>query len=83
MLMRFGNGQGWHNATQSEIEEMKKNGWEESSEEERTKFIAAKNQPIVEKSVTIEPQREAKGKPGRKPKNKVAGGVYGDDSDQG
>lgn len=60
MLMRHPN-HGWHNASSGEVETMKKNGWIESSEEERAIIIAEKLQPE-----TL--QIPIKGKPGRPPK---------------
>lgn len=68
---------GWHNASDLEKDEMKKNGWLESSEEERQKLIAAK----VGKGVIIATQdAPTRGKPGRKPKL-FLGGSYGDSTD--
>lgn len=73
MLMRH-EVNGWHNASGLEVEEMKKNGWIEVTEAEHLAIIAAKrkakDEPLKEVSVIIEPQQEAvKGKPGRKPKH--------------
>mgnify|MGYP001583423616 CR=1 FL=1 len=69
MLMRHPM-QGWHNAMSSEVEEMKKNGWLESSYEERAKIVAAKYAPQSETTETPETlQEKPNGKPGRKPKN--------------
>lgn len=86
MLMQFGKAQGWTYALGAEIEELKKQGWVESSEEERLAIIDEKRKAInaPEKSVIIETQQEAvKGKPGRKPKNHLLGGVHGNRTDQG
>lgn len=63
---------GYHNASGSEIEELKKSGWVEVTEDDWKKIIANKNKKEPEniESVIIEPQQEAvKGKPGRKPKH--------------
>lgn len=75
MLMRHPM-QGWHNADTSEIEEMKKNGWLESSPEEHARFVAAKhatkdstNNVIAIPETPVAIQVPMKGKPGRKPKN--------------
>lgn len=70
MLMRHEN-HGWHNAVGSEIEEMKKNGWIESSYEEHAKFVAAKyTVNEVKKEIPAVIQAiPVRGKPGRKPKN--------------
>lgn len=68
MLMKHSE-HGWQNASSLEAEEMKKNGWAESSYEELANVIAAKNAPKIEEAAIIEPQQEAvKRKPGRKPK---------------
>lgn len=75
MLMRHPDN-GWHNASGIEVEEMKKNGWIESSYEEYQKVIDAKKSPQLKEAVIIEPQdAPAKGKPGRKSKN-LMGGIY-------
>ena len=77
MLMRH-DEHGWHNANGIEIEEMKKNGWIESSYAEYQKVVDAKKSPKQKEAVIIEPQdAPAKGKPGRKPKLYL-GGIYGD-----
>lgn len=91
MLMQFGKAQGWAYALGAEIEELKKQGWVESSEEERMKIIEAKrkaievkNEPLKAEPAIIEQQQEVvKGKPGRKPKNHLLGGVDGNYSKQG
>lgn len=81
MLMRH-DVNGWHNASGPEIEDMKKNGWIESSYEEYKKVIDAKKAPKHEEPVIIEAQdATVKGKPGRKPKLSL-GGIYGDNSDK-
>lgn len=77
MLMRH-DEHGWHQATGLEVEDMKKNGWIETSDAERKKIIDAKKSPQKVEADIIEPQdAPAKGKPGRKPKN-LMGGIYGD-----
>lgn len=81
MLMRHIE-HGWHNATSLEAEDMKANGWVETTEAERNKIIKAKNAPKVQETVIITPQdTPAKGKPGRKTKLYL-GGIYGDNSDK-
>lgn len=80
MLMQFGKSRGWCYAIGAEIEELKKQGWIESSEEERLAIIEEKRKSINAngKSVIVEPIQEAvKGKPGRKPKNFLTGGNDG------
>lgn len=73
---------GWHNATSLEVEDMKKNGWIERSEEFRQKIIDSKKSPKKQENVIITPQdAPEKGKPGRKRKN-LMGGIYGDNSNQ-
>ena len=66
MLMRHPDN-GWHNASSLEVEEMKKNGWIESSNEEYQKVIAAKKMPKKVDNITVVPDSYIKGKPGRKP----------------
>lgn len=68
MLMRHPD-HGWHNASGLEFEEMKKNGWIESSYEEHAKFVAAKRAAKETSETPEAPQVKLKGKPGRKPKN--------------
>lgn len=81
MLMRHPDN-GWHNASGLEVEDMKKNGWIESSDEEYQKVITAKKSPQNKEADIIEPQdAPAKGKPGRKSKN-LMGGIYNDNSDR-
>lgn len=90
MLMQFGKARGWCYALGAEIEELKKQGWAESSEEERLAIIEEKRKsltletaPKVVETAIIEQQQEAvKGKPGRKPKNHLLGGVNGNNSKQ-
>lgn len=85
MLMKH-DLNGLKDASGSEVEEMKKNGWYEYSYEQHAKDCAAKyakNAEKVSESDTIKPTREAvKGKPGRKPKSSL-GGVHGNRTDQG
>jgi hypothetical protein len=50
MLMRH-KSHGWHNANGAEVEEMKKNGWVESSVKEQLEVIAAKFKPVEEVEV--------------------------------
>lgn len=81
MLMKH-EKHGWHNALGIEVEDMKKNGWEESSYDELKAIIAAKTAQKVNEDDTIEVQdAPAKGKPGRKPKIYL-GGINGDNSDK-
>lgn len=42
-MLMFHKECGWHNATSIEAEEMKKNGWVESSLEEHAKIVANKH----------------------------------------
>lgn len=79
MLMRH-DQHGWHNAGGIEVEEMKKNGWIESSYEELQKVIDAKKKPQNDVIITAQDAPE-RGKPGRKPKN-LMGGIYNDNSDR-
>ena len=64
---------GWHNASTLEIDEMKKNGWVESSEEERQKIILNKgcSEPKPTEDGIIEVQNIPENKPKRGRQKKV------------
>lgn len=78
MLMRH-NEHGWHNASDLEREDMKKNGWIESSDAEYQEVIA-KKLALTIKSDTIAPQEAPKAKLGRPSKLSNLGGSNGNSS---
>ena len=72
MLMRH-TEHGWHNASDLEREDMKKNGWIESSDAEYQEVIK-KKLALTTKDDTIEPQEAPKAKLGRPSKLSILGG---------
>ena len=79
MLMRH-TEHGWHNASDLEREDMKKNGWIESSDAEYQEVIAKKKLALTTKDDTIEPQEAPKAKLGRPSKLSNLGGSNGNSS---
>jgi len=78
MLMRH-KDHGWHNASDLEKDDMKKNGWIESSDAEYQEVIK-KKLALTNKSDTIEPQEAPKAKLGRPSKLSNLGGSNGNSS---
>ena len=72
MLMRH-KEHGWHNASDLEKDDMKKNGWIESINSEYQEVIAMKKLALTPKSDIIEPQEAPKAKLGRPSKLSLGG----------
>ena len=78
MLMRHAE-HGWHNASDLEKDDMKKNGWIESSDAEYQEVIK-KKLALTAKSDTIAPQAVAIPTLGRPSKISKLGGLNGNSS---